>query len=1355
MDHPLSHLEHTFDKDLTNAGTEEDMGSISSPNRGNKAKDGLYSLSREELHEHYHEMELQLQYAGEAGLKLVEELEFYKCRTAELEEEDNHNKTFVNNLREEVTSLKHQLSRKSATCNRALAQLDMADKERDRLQQALAAQVDTHHEAVAAITRKLENARKIVRSVVKTSDDHNQDSQTSSDYTNSMVHTQEDEDHQLNEILSDFLEGAERDALRARIGQGLDTVHRISADAVQTGATSDLGTGAANSDDIAPQTSSMDKRSSNNKSHAKLTDFSSDSNFTVKSNPKFLSNESTADLQDVSPTSPRERASSTPRIDNSKGLRPLTPPHPEVERLHDELHKHKRHASALIRLHAATKEEVSKHSDAAVTLERQVHDLTDELESTRALLVEQQAVKGHLLDELSELRLYVDETKKVLAQRHRRDLTATHSFLQHAPRSFYHNNWSPERGGSRRKIVPHVSSSVSLAKDIGEHNFNEGTLKNGTNQIADRKSGSLGGRSATYSQRSKLLVKKQSVARMQQRHKRSIIGVKLDDMTEADRKHIEGLERRSAEIDREILGLDLIEANKLERSRKRRLSIVPGTIPIVEEGFDEESDGEDEQEDPVITLFSALSKPSSHNVMSLEENESEEDSRNEDVRTTKRMMARIAKRRASVARYRRASVKTRHMSISKRNGTKLETNLAVDTGADGRVTNPSNTSAEEDTTAGRLQRQVSSLRVEIASLREKLEREEKSRAEETSRANQKASELSKQLLQATLGKDEAEEALAQLRNATKVTEEALRKMHKETVRAAKEKEKNLLVEREREAKALAAQIEAEGEIEDALRKKLGEAESARSRAEAGKLKAEAELASKIAANDAGEALRATWQKRAEAAELKVKELQTSIQEAHEEARDAKDWLPNDSVIVGELRRQLAGAERGERDLRNAYILSSRSWEEGARRLHAGFIQGLDELKTEVLALERERDLAVQNLMAERAKTSDLVMNSPKGASNTGISNNNNSPESVVSVLRVEVKDLEADVAIQKKVAEEMRKQVKEESSRAENAEHKLHETEEMLNEQNAKIETLCKKLASYKRAQTHHDERRNNALQEVSEELEVLKRHEAKTREEHESLLKKLGRVTRELEKWRNRAHQKVADGWAQARVQEREEQRIWQLNLSIGHARAIREENEKLKSEVLSLRRHIELFEAHRLKHARVESSKKKSRTVSSKSQKALTNELERGKRGEWTDHVMRQTSPPPPPPPPLPLAHREAANFVDPATVDQRNSLSAKYDKIHAKLAQALDVIWLCLGRDNIRQSLSEDVVKSTLERFQKMRDASLIRRASFSVYGAGVAVLEQAVSDEKADLARAMEVVRICIKRDEAQARGSHHR
>ena len=62
----------------------------------------------------------------------------------------------------------------------------------------------------------------------------------------------------------------------------------------------------------------------------------------------------------------------------------------------------------------------------------------------------------------------------------------------------------------------------------------------------------------------------------------------------------------------------------------------------------------------------------------------------------------------------------------------------------------------------------------------------------------------------------------------------------------------------------------------------------------------------------------------------------------------------------------------------------------------------------------------------------------------------------------------------------------------------------------------------------------------------------------------------------------------------------------------------------------------------------------------------------------------------------------------------------------------------------------MQETIEQFQSIRDASLSRRACFSVAGEGKEILENAVKEEEADLVKAMDVVRGCIERDEENAR-----
>ena len=117
---------------------------------------------------------------------------------------------------------------------------------------------------------------------------------------------------------------------------------------------------------------------------------------------------------------------------------------------------------------------------------------------------------------------------------------------------------------------------------------------------------------------------------------------------------------------------------------------------------------------------------------------------------------------------------------------------------------------------------------------------------------------------------------------------------------------------------------------------------------------------------------------------------------------------------------------------------------------------------------------------------------------------------------------------------------------------------------------------------------------------------------------------------------------------------------------------------------------------------------------------------------------------------AHDNGDHALAAATFEERSLLMNMFERLHAKLAQALDIIWLCLGRENVRTTLSKAKVQETIEQFQSIRDASLSRRACFSVAGEGKEILENAVKEEEADLVKAMDVVRGCIERDEENAR-----
>ena len=77
---------------------------------------------------------------------------------------------------------------------------------------------------------------------------------------------------------------------------------------------------------------------------------------------------------------------------------------------------------------------------------------------------------------------------------------------------------------------------------------------------------------------------------------------------------------------------------------------------------------------------------------------------------------------------------------------------------------------------------------------------------------------------------------------------------------------------------------------------------------------------------------------------------------------------------------------------------------------------------------------------------------------------------------------------------------------------------------------------------------------------------------------------------------------------------------------------------------------------------------------------------------------SAPPPPPPPLEEMDEGAK---------ERRLLEEEFGRLNAQLAQALEVIWLCVGRESVESALSEKDVKRTLVEFQKVKDRSKERR------------------------------------------------
>ena len=134
----------------------------------------LSLLPRASLLSRVRHMNAALSRAGRMGLALLEQRDALlhdndqlRLSVAHCEEESAAHASLATLLRGEVTSLQHALLRKTASNDRAAAQLAAADAENARLHDALANQIDSHHASIAVLRAKLERARAVVSAATK------------------------------------------------------------------------------------------------------------------------------------------------------------------------------------------------------------------------------------------------------------------------------------------------------------------------------------------------------------------------------------------------------------------------------------------------------------------------------------------------------------------------------------------------------------------------------------------------------------------------------------------------------------------------------------------------------------------------------------------------------------------------------------------------------------------------------------------------------------------------------------------------------------------------------------------------------------------------------------------------------------------------------------------------------------------------------------------------------------------------------------------------------------------------------------------------------------------------------------
>jgi hypothetical protein len=137
--------------------------------------------------------------------------------------------------------------------------------------------------------------------------------------------------------------------------------------------------------------------------------------------------------------------------------------------------------------------------------------------------------------------------------------------------------------------------------------------------------------------------------------------------------------------------------------------------------------------------------------------------------------------------------------------------------------------------------------------------------------------------------------------------------------------------------------------------------------------------------------------------------------------------------------------------------------------------------------------------------------------------------------------------------------------------------------------------------------------------------------------------------------------------------------------------------------------------------------------------------KNGIWLSSDLKLSSPPPPPPPlpPPPPPSLTSAEEEE----EEKCHLLDEFQSIHSQLAQALEIIWLSIGRNtssssSLSKASSSLSTQNLLQECQNIRNNSMSRRTLFSS-SSSIVALRDVVSNETIDLERAMNIVQLVMR------------
>lgn len=469
------------------------------------------------------------------------------------------------------------------------------------------------------------------------------------------------------------------------------------------------------------------------------------------------------------------------------------------------------------------------------------------------------------------------------------------------------------------------------------------------------------------------------------------------------------------------------------------------------------------------------------------------------------------------------------------------------------------------------------------------------------------------------------------------------------------------------------------------------------------------------------ALEATVQQHAAADAEVSQSLQSRADHAERECKELRERLKQ---VVEERAALTSTVEKLGTKVRRLGMKLERSKEasrQAATELHNSFLESLDSLGAQCRAVEEENKALRAHIAGDPAAANTAAAAAAAAAAPTPAPA---APAADAQEDQGEATELAAALRESRGVVAALKEQVDKQSAALELAETAMREERERLEME------FDRRLQTEMRAYQVREGKSVTNLAHALQQTRMDHKHEASRASKLEDKLRASTARQAQLQTLVQQLRSTVAELAAALRSSEKSTSdevtkvrttRARQLDVALKEASQARHKAREMQVELVDARRRLKLAEQ------RLQSSS--------------------GVRARRARHGGS------PPPPAAPASPEDPT----PATPAEEQRLRLELQDFHSRLMQALDVIWICVGREEVSSALSDQRVQQTLQHFRNVQDAARSRQQELPSVLARLASsrarcrhLHGLILAESSDLDRAMDVVKFCLGTALAEAK-----